>query len=93
MDGTKADNINLTAPAIGVITGAWREGYRRLQEQGVATVASLLPSKEQSDPKFIQDVGGVFGAAAKGQLANVAKGQVPIAGNMTKGVGGPLKGK
>jgi hypothetical protein len=46
-----------------------------------------------TDPKFIPDVGGVVGGVAKGQIANVAKGEVPVAGNVTKGVGGLLKGK
>jgi AsmA protein len=46
-----------------------------------------------TDPKFVPQVGGVVAGVAKGELANVAKGQIPVAGNVTKGVGGLLKGK
>jgi len=46
-----------------------------------------------SNPKFIPDVGGVVGGLAKGQLGNVAKGQVPGANNLTNSLGGLLGGK
>src|SRR5262249_32089643 len=43
-----------------------------------------------SNPKFIPDVGGAVAGAAKDQIRNAAKGQVPGAGNVTKGLGGIL---
>ena len=43
-----------------------------------------------SSPKFIPEVGGAVAGIAKGELANVAKGQVPGAKNVTKGLGGIL---
>jgi hypothetical protein len=43
-----------------------------------------------SNPKFIPDVGGVVGGLATEQLSNVAKGQVPGAKNVSKGLGGLL---
>lgn len=42
-----------------------------------------------SNPKFIPDLGGVVGGVAKGELANVAKGQVPG----VEGLGGLLRRK
>jgi len=41
-----------------------------------------------SNPKFVPEVGGAVAGLAKGQLTNVAKGQVPGAKNVTKGLGG-----
>ena len=113
-EGTKADNINLTVPSIGVITGAGTvspEGalaFKMVADLhggmagGLTKVAGAgsgqggIPFAIEgttTDPKFVPDVGGVVGGVAKGQLANVAKGQVPVAGNVTKGVGGLLKRK
>ena len=43
-----------------------------------------------SNPKFIPEVGGAVGGVAKGELTNVAKGEVPGAKNLTKGAGGLL---
>lgn len=47
----------------------------------------------ESDPKFIPDVGGVVGGVggmATGAIGNVAKGKVPGADNVTKGLGSVL---
>ena len=97
-EGTKADNINVNVPAIGVITGAGTvspEGalaFKMMAELqggmmgGLSKVAEARSGKSgipfaiegtTSNPKFIPDVGGVVGGVAKGELANVAKGQVP----------------
>jgi AsmA protein len=113
-EGTKADDINLTVPALGVITGAGTvspEGALAFKMVanlkggmvgGLTKVAGAgsgqggIPFAIEgtaTDPKFVPDVGGVVGGVAKGQLANVTKGQVPVAGNVTKGVGGLLKRK
>ena len=43
-----------------------------------------------SNPKFVPEVGGAVAGLAKGELGNVAKGQVPGASNVTKGLGGVL---
>ena len=43
-----------------------------------------------SNPKFIPEVGGAVVGLAKGELTNVAKGQVPGAKNVTKGLSGIL---
>jgi len=40
-----------------------------------------------SNPKFVPEVGGAVAGLAKGQLSNVAKGQVPGASNVTQGLG------
>lgn len=66
---------------------------------GLSTVAGATSGKggipfaiegTTSNPRFIPDVGGVVGGAAKSELGNVAKGQVPGAKNVTKGLGGVL---
>jgi AsmA protein len=44
----------------------------------------------ESNPKFIPDVGGVVGGVATGAISNVAKGKVPGADSVTKGLGGVL---
>ena len=43
-----------------------------------------------SNPKFIPDMGAMVGGLVKGELGNVAKGQVPGAKDLTKGLGGVL---
>lgn len=43
-----------------------------------------------SNPKFVPEVGGAVAGLAKGELANVAKGQVPGTKGLTKGLGGVL---
>ena len=109
-EGTKADNINVNVPAIGVITGAGTvspEGalaFKMMADLhggvvgGLSKVAEARSGKSgipfaiegtTSNPKFIPDVGGVVGGVAKGELANLAKGQVPGA----EGLGGLLRGK
>jgi AsmA protein len=110
-DGTKADDINLNVPALGVITGAGTvspEGalaFKMVADLhggmvgGLSKVAGARSGEggipfaiegTTSNPKFIPDVGGAVAGAAKDQLRNAAKGQVPGAGNVTKGLGGIL---
>jgi AsmA protein len=110
-EGTKADNINLNVPAIGVITGAGTVGpsgelaFKMLADLhggvvgGLSKVAGATSGKggvpfaiegTTSNPKFIPDVGGVVAGLATSQLSNVAKGQVPGADSVTKGLGGLL---
>ena len=108
-EGTKADNINLNVPALGVITGAGTvspsgelafkmlAGLHGGMVGGLSKVAGTTSGKggipfaiegTTSNPKFIPDVGGVVGGLATSQLSNVAKGQVPGANSVTKGLGG-----
>lgn len=109
-EGTKADNINVNVPAIGVITGAGTvspEGalaFKMMADLhggvvgGLSKVAETRSGKNgipfviegtTSNPKFIPDLGGVVGGVAKGELANLAKGQVPG----VEGLGGLLRRK
>ena len=105
-DGTKADDINLNVPAIGVITGAGTvspEGalaFKMVADLQGRMVGGLSGARSgeggiafaikgtTSNPKFIPDVGGAVTGVAKGQPHNTAKGQVPGADNVTKGLGG-----
>jgi AsmA protein len=110
-EGTKADNINVNVPAIGVITGAGTvspEGalafkmVANLHGGMVGAVSKVAAARSgeggipfaiegtTSSPKFVPEVGGVVGGVAKGELSNVAKGQVPGAKSLTKGLGGVL---
>ncbi|HEV2729757.1 MAG TPA: AsmA family protein [Terriglobales bacterium] len=110
-EGTKADNINLMLPAIGVITGAGTVSpagalaFKMVADLhggmvgGLSKVAGEGSGKggipfaiegTTSSPKFIPDVGGVVGGLAKGELGNVAKGQIPGSKSVTKGLGGIL---
>jgi AsmA protein len=108
-EGTKADNINLNLPAMGVITGAGTMSpsgelaFKMLADLhggavgGLSKVAGTTSGKggvpfaiegTTSNPKFVPDMGGVVGGLAKNEIGNVAKGQVPGAKNVTKGLGG-----
>jgi AsmA protein len=108
-EGTKADNIDLNVPAIGVITGggtvspSGELAFKMLADLhggvvgGLSKVAGTTSGKggipfaiegTTSNPKFIPDVGGVVGGLATSELGNVAKGQVPGANSVTKGLGG-----
>jgi len=76
-DGTRADNINLTVPSIGVVTGAGvASPSNELAFKLNANVAGMgaVPiavSGTTSDPKFMPDVKGL----ATGLLNNALKGQ------------------
>jgi AsmA protein len=76
-DGTRADNINLTVPSIGVVTGAGVVSpSNELAFKLNADVAGMgavpfVVSGTTSDPKFMPDVKGI----ATGLLNNALKGQ------------------
>jgi AsmA protein len=110
-EGTKADNINLNVPAIGVITGAGTVSpagelaFKMLADLHGGVVGGLSKVSGASsrqggipfaiegttaNPKFVPEMGGAVAGLAKGQLGNVAKGQVPGTKNVTKGLGGVL---
>jgi len=107
-EGTKADNINLNVPAIGVITGAGTVSltgelaFKMLANLHAGMVGGLsriagassgqrgIPFPIEgttANPKFVPEVGGAVAGLAKGELSNVAHGQVqvPRAKNLTKG--------
>jgi len=76
-DGTRADNINLTVPSIGVVTGAGVVSpSNELAFKLNANVAGMgavpiVVSGTTADPKFMPDVKGL----ATGLLNNALKGQ------------------
>ncbi len=83
-EGTKADNINLTVPSLGVLTGAGTVSpANELAFKMNASVAGLdVPltvSGTTADPKFAPDMKGM----AQGLLKNLGKGnsnQNPLGG-------------
>ena len=96
-DGTKADAINVTVPAIGAITGAGTvsptgalnfQMVADLQRAGgIAERAGResggIPFSIQgttSDPKFVPDVSGIAGSAARGAVQNAVSGKTGAAG-------------
>ncbi len=112
-EGTKADNINLNVPAIGVITGAGTVSpagelaFKMLANLHGGVVGGLskiaggssgqggIPFAIEgttASPKFVPEVGGAVAGMAKGELSDIAKGQVPVPGakNLTKGLSGVL---
>lgn len=110
-EGTKADNIDLNVPAIGVITGAGTVSpsgelaFKMLANLhgglvgGMSKVAAAgsgqggIPFAIEgttASPKFVPEVGGAVAGLAKGELTTAAKGHVPGAQNVTKGLGGVL---
>lgn len=76
-DGTRADNINLTVPAIGVVTGAGvvspsnELAFKLNANVGGMGAVPIAVSGTTSDPKFMPDVKGL----ATGLLNNALKGQ------------------
>ncbi|HEY3972757.1 MAG TPA: AsmA family protein [Candidatus Sulfotelmatobacter sp.] len=70
-DGTKADNINLTVPALGVVTGAGTVSpSNELAFKMNAAVAGLgvpfMVTGTTSDPKFAPDMKGMASGLLKG---------------------------
>jgi AsmA protein len=79
-EGTRADAINLTAPAIGVITGAGTvspEDWRRGPGLGGSTGGGIPFSIQgiTSNPSFVPDVSAVAGRVAKGAVQNAVSGK------------------
>jgi AsmA protein len=78
-EGTQANNINLTIPAIGVVTGAGTVNpSNQLAFKMNAAVGGLgIPfgvTGTTSDPKFTPDVRGIATGLLQGALANQGKG-------------------
>jgi AsmA protein len=76
-DGTRADNINLTVPSIGVVTGAGvvspanELAFKLAANIGGMGAVPFTVSGTTSDPKFMPDVKGIAG----GLLKNALNGQ------------------
>ncbi len=76
-DGTRADNINLTIPSIGVVTGAGvvspsnELAFKLNANVGGMGAIPILVSGTTSDPKFLPDVKGM----ASGLLKNALNGK------------------
>ncbi len=77
--GTEASNVNLTVPAIGVLTGAGTVSpsnelafKMRAEVQGMAVPFGI--GGTTSDPKFTPDVKGIATGLLQGYLNNQGKG-------------------
>ncbi|MFZ0199090.1 MAG: AsmA family protein [Candidatus Sulfotelmatobacter sp.] len=86
-DGTRADDINLTIPTLGTLTGAGTVSpTNALDFKMKADAIPFLVQGTTSDPKFIPDVKGMAGSLLNGALGG-QKGQK----NPLGGLGGILK--
>jgi AsmA protein len=79
-DGTQANNINLTVPAIGVMTGDGAVSpSQQLAFKMKADVAGMsVPfgiTGTAQNPKFTPDVKGIAGGLLGGMLSNATQGQ------------------
>jgi len=78
-DGTRADNINLTIPSIGVVTGAGvvspsnELAFKLNANVGGMGAVPILVSGTTSDPKFMPDVKGMAGGLLKNALNGTGK--------------------
>jgi AsmA protein len=95
-EGTKADDINLTVPSIGVVTGAGVVSpTNELAFKMNAAVGGMgIPFTIQgttSDPKFMPDVKGLATGFLKGALAG--KGTTPGQPSPLNGITGLFKKK
>lgn len=85
-DGTRADNINLTVPSIGVVTGAGvispanELAFKLNADVGGLGAVPIAVSGTTSDPKFMPDVKGLATGLLKNALngANPAGQQNPV---------------
>jgi AsmA protein len=94
-EGTRADNINLTIPSIGVVTGAGTVSpanelaFKLNAAVGGLGAVPIMVSGTTSDPKFMPDVKGMAG----GLLKNALNGQTPGQQNPVNNVMGLLNKK
>jgi AsmA protein len=83
-DGTRADNINLTVPSIGVVTGAGTVSpanelaFKLNAAVGGMGSIPVTVSGTTSDPKFLPDVKGMATGLLKGALAGKGSPQNPV---------------
>jgi AsmA protein len=86
-DGTRADDVNLTIPTLGTLTGAGTVSpSNALDFKMKADAIPFLIQGTTSDPKFIPDVKGMAGS-----LLNNALGSKNGQKNPLGGLGGLLK--
>ena len=82
-DGTRADNINLTVPSIGVVTGAGTVSpsdelaFKLNANIGGMGAVPIAVSGTTSDPKFMPDVKGMATGMLKGALGGKGLPQNP----------------
>jgi AsmA protein len=84
-DGTRADNINLTVPSFGVLTGAGTvsPGNALDFKMDAKLEGAGIPFFIQgttSDPKFVPDVKGMASGMLKGVLNGKGNNQNPLSG-------------
>jgi AsmA protein len=84
-EGTQANNINLTVPAIGVLTGAGTVSpANELAFKMNASVGEMgipfMIEGTTSDPKFVPDVKGIATGLLQGALKNKQGQQNPLSG-------------
>lgn len=78
-DGTKADNINLTVPSIGVVTGSGvvspsnELAFKLNANIGGIGAVPIAVSGTTSDPKFMPDVKGMASGLLKNALGSQGK--------------------
>lgn len=85
-DGTRAENINLTVPSIGVVTGAGTVSpsnelaFKLNANVGGLGAVPIQVSGTTSDPKFMPDVKGMASGMLKGALSgkSIPGGQNPV---------------
>jgi AsmA protein len=78
-EGTRADDINLTVPSIGVVTGAGvvspsnEMAFKLAANIGGMGAVPFTVSGTTSDPKFMPDVKGIAGGLLKNALNGTGK--------------------
>jgi AsmA protein len=83
-EGTKADNINLTVPAIGVVTGggtvspANELAFKLNAAVGGLGTIPVMVTGTTSDPKFTPDMKGMATGLLKGLSNGTAGQQNPV---------------
>ena len=83
-DGTKADNINLTVPSLGVVTGAGvispsnELAFKLNANVGGLGAVPIAVTGTTSDPKFMPDVKGMASSLLKGALGGKSGQQNPV---------------
>jgi len=84
-EGTKADNINLNVPSIGVLTGAGtvspaNELAFKMNAQVAGLGVPFAVEGTTSDPKFVPDVKGMATGLLKGVMGNKSGQNNPLGG-------------
>jgi len=80
-EGTRADNINLTVPALGTATGAGMVSpSNALDFKMKADNIPFLIQGTTSDPKFVPDIKGMAGSLLQGALGNKNGKKNPLGG-------------